>query len=108
MRTYSEYLLGEVKDSFAFYHTDAEYELFLQFFTYLKGRIRFSYENFVDAYDEFARFIRTNNLAAPNFLESADRFLQFIFDLNLVCYIEQDENGDLMRWCFRERSYSNI
>jgi hypothetical protein len=107
-RTYAEYLLGEVKDQFAFYYTDAEYELFLRFFTYLKGRIRFTYEDFIGAYAAFTQFLVANNLPAPQFLESADRFLQFIFELNLVCYIEPTEGDDMMRWCFRERSYSNI
>jgi hypothetical protein len=102
-------LLGEVKDQFAFYYTDADYDLFLRFFTYLKGRIRFTYDDFMSAYAAFTDFLRTNSLPAPQFLETADRFLQFIFELNLVCYIEKAADGDDMpRWCFRERSYSNI
>jgi adenylate kinase family enzyme len=108
-RPYAEYLLGEVKDQFAFYYTEAEYDLFLRFFTYLKGRNRFTYDAFLVAYASFTQFLQANRLPAPSFLESADQFLQFLFELNLVSYIEPTGDGDdMMRWCFRERSYANI
>ena len=35
-------------------------------------------------------------------------FLQFIFDLNVVSYIEHRNGKTFIRWCFRERNYSNI
>jgi len=42
-------------------------------------------------------------------MSSANDFLQFLFDLNLISYLESTEYGDtFIRWCFRERSYSNI
>src|SRR5690606_38894878 len=38
---YSDYLLGEIKDYLAFYHSDKDYELFLKFFEYLSGKANF-------------------------------------------------------------------
>lgn len=35
---YAEYLLGELRDQLVFYYTEEEYEDFLQFFDFLKGK----------------------------------------------------------------------
>jgi hypothetical protein len=38
-----------------------------------------------------------------------DVFLQFLYDLNVICYRERLQDGrPYYRWCFRERSYGNI
>ena len=107
---YSDYLLSEIKDYLAFYHTDSDYELFLKFFEYLDGKASFDYEGFMIAYNLFADYIEKNDIETPPFFESSDRFLQFLYDLNIICYIEDIENeGDShIHWSFRERSYSNI
>jgi hypothetical protein len=36
-------------------------------------------------------------------------FLQFLYDLNIICYVETPvQDKPYVRWCFRERSYANI
>jgi len=40
-------------------------------------------------------------------------FLQFLYELNVICYIEKDATNDaeqerFIRWCFRERTLSNM
>ena len=105
---YSDYLLGEIKDYLAFYHSDKDYELFLKFFEYLSGKANFTYDEYLNAYDEFATYIENDNIDVPYFFESSDSFLQFLYDLNIVCYIEDTENDTHIHWSFRERTYSNI
>lgn len=106
---YSDYLLGEIKDYLAFYHSDKDYELFLKFFEFLNGRANFVYDEFMHCYEEFALHIEKNNLEAPKFFESSNNFLQFLFDLNIICYIEDTEDFEPhIHWSFRERTYSNI
>jgi len=106
---YSDYLLGEIKDYLAFYHSDTDYELFLKFFEFLNGQISFSYDFFMACYELFATHIEKNNLQVPVFFESSDKFLQFLFDLNIICYIEDTEDSEShIHWSFRERTYSNI
>jgi archaellum biogenesis ATPase FlaH len=106
---YSDYLLGEIKDYLAFYHSDADYELFLKFFEYLNGKPSFDYNEFMFCYDQFANHIEKNNLNIPVFFESSDKFLQFLFDLNIICYIEDTEDFEPhIHWSYRERTYSNI
>ncbi|MEA1899078.1 MAG: funZ protein, partial [Bacteroidota bacterium] len=107
-RKLSEYLLGEIKDQISFYYSTSDYELFLKFFEYLNGSHKFTYEEYLDAYLPFIKFISENEKAKPAFFETADRFLQFLYDLNILCYVEETLDEPFMRWCFRERNFSNI
>lgn len=108
-KKYSDYLLGEIKDYLAFYHSDKDYELFLKFFEFLNGKAHFTYDEFMFCYEQFAQHIEKNNIETPIFFESSDNFLQFLFDLNIICYVEQTEDYEPhIHWSFRERTYSNI
>jgi hypothetical protein len=44
----------------------------------------------------------------PDFMKSEDEFLQFLYDLNIVCYFEFAEDERFIRWCFLERRLTNI
>ncbi len=106
---YSDYLLGEIKDYISFYHSDKDYELFLKFFEFLNGMTQFSYESYMTCYDLFADYIEKNDISVPVFFESSDKFLQFLFDLNIICYIEKTEDYEPhIHWSYRDRTYSNI
>lgn len=108
-RRYSDYLLGEIKDQLLFYYRTEEYELLLKFFEVAAGRARFKYSEYLKIYDDFRRITAKADDELPPFLRSASTLLQFLYDLNILCYIETAE-GDrpYVRWCFRERSYANI
>jgi hypothetical protein len=107
-RKYSDYLLGEIKDQLHFYHSAEDYELFLKFFQYLMGHTRFSYEEFLGAYQSYDRFLERNVLVKPDFCESPDTFLQFLYDLNVVCYVLDTDTEPFFGFCYRQRSPSNI
>ena len=48
-------------------------------------------------------------IKAPRFMTTAEEFLQFLYELNVICYIERTENDEpFIHWCFKDRSYSNI
>ncbi len=107
---YAEYLLGEVKDHLLFYYSSKEYELFLKFFEYLDGRTKFSYGDFTGAFKKLQSHVEATKQATPPFMTSPDDFLQFLYDVNVICFFEPKEDGgkSFIRWCFQERSYSNI
>lgn len=105
---HSDYLLGQIKDHLAFYHTGQDYELFLKFFEYLNGRPRFDYNVFIAAYEKLDKYLTVNKFSKPLFFETPDIFLQFLYDLNVVCYVEYARDEHYVRWCFRERSYANL
>jgi len=108
VKKYSEYLLGEIKDQLSFYYTRSDYELFLKFFEYLKGKSRFSYDDYVIAYQAFIKYLDSNSIRKPKFSEAPDIFLQFLYELNVIFYVEKLQGGDFIRLCLRERNPSNI
>ncbi len=107
-RKYSDYLLGEVKDHLSFYYQSKDYEIFIKFFQFLNGRSRFTYDEFNNAYSALIKFIKDNKYNLPNFCETPDDFLQFLYELNVLCYIVDTDEEPFFGLCFRERSISNI
>jgi hypothetical protein len=108
-REYSNYLLGEVKDHLSFYYGSDHYEIFLKFFEFLSGKDKFTYEYYIESYTRLKDHIKTITTATPKFMATANDFLQFLFDLNVICYIEiTNDHKPFIHWCFRDRSYANI
>jgi hypothetical protein len=109
-RKYSDYLLGEVKDHLSFYFPANDWHMFLKFFHFLDGRWSFSYEEYLSAYGEFEAFLRRNKERKPAFAATPDHFLQFLFDLAILCYVADSDSEDerFFGWCFRERTATNI
>lgn len=108
-RKLSDHLLGEIKDQISFYYTDDDYELFLKFFEFLDGKIRFTYVEYIRSHDKLLSYIGTTDKKIPNFMGTSNKFLQFLYELNVLCYVENIENHKpLIHWCFRDRSFSNF
>ena len=108
-RNYADYLLGEIKDQLSFYYAEGEYESFLKFFEFLDGKNKFNYEQYLSAYAEHEKYIAQTSETRPRFMSSPAEFLQFLYDLNVICYIERTEdNKPFIHWCFKDRTYSNI
>jgi cold shock CspA family protein len=107
-RAYGDYLLGEIKDSLSFYYDEEEVELFVKFFEYLDGSHRFNYDKYLDAFERFSSFLITQGRDRPSYMRTADEFLQFLYDQNILCFIERAEDESFIRWCFLERTPSNI
>jgi hypothetical protein len=106
---YSEYLMAGIRDQLSFYYTNEDYELFLKFFQFLDGKIEFDYDEFIESYKKFEDYLLLNcKNNIPEFVESADRFLQFLYDTNIICFVEDYEAEPLFRFCYRERSIANI
>ena len=82
--------------------------MFLKFFTFLDGKWQFTYPEYKSAYEKFTEFVLENHDEIPEFVETQDHFIQFLYDANIICYIEETDAQPLIRWCYRERSPSNI
>ena len=108
IRKYSEYLLGEIKDQLSFYYKENDDQLFLKFFDYLKGKNKFTYDEYIVAYQAFVEYLDSNSIKRPKFSEAPDIFLQFLYELNVIFYIEKVSGGNFIRLCLRERNSTNI
>ena len=100
--------MSGIKDQLSFYYDRDDYNMFLRFFTFLDGKYDFTYDTYKKAYDKFIEFLLNNHTDIPEFVESQDIFLQFLYDTNIICYLEELEFEHFFRWCYRERSPSNI
>ena len=107
-RKYSDYFLGEIKDHLSFYYPAEDYEEFLKFFQYLDGKSRFTYDDFIGAFDSYLKYFKKNNVAPPGFCRSPDGFLQFLYEMNVIGYVIDTEDKPYFGWCYRERTPSNI
>lgn len=106
---YAEYLLGELRDQLVFYYTQAEYEDFIQFFDFLDGKTRFGYSDYCTSHKRFIADLKKRNKSVPDFMDTPDSFLQFLYELNVICYIEESERGEkFIHWSFRERSLGKM
>ena len=98
----------------ACFRTPEDYELFLKFFEFLDRWVdrrtrNFEYNDFLSAYRALMEHMQENQMRVPIIFRTADTFLQFLFELNIICFIERSKKGhEFLRWCFRERSYANI
>ena len=109
-RKYSIYLLGEIKDQLLFYYTLDEYETFLKFFGFLSGKDTFNYDSYTICYNKLINYIESTDKKIPQFMATPNDFLQFLFDLNVICYIETGriDGKKHFHWCFKDRNYANI
>jgi hypothetical protein len=112
LNKYSEYLMGGIKDQLSFYYDPDDYDIFLKFFSYLNGKAEFDYGEYLAAFKKFEGFLilqtKKQNRPIPEFVESPEPFLQFLYDTNIICFIDELEEEPLFRWCYRERNPSNI
>ncbi|ENM6579327.1 hypothetical protein AB8I88_004343 [Vibrio fluvialis] len=112
---FSNYLLGEIKDYLSFYYKEDDFDTFRKFFDYLSeqqhGRgTDFTPEQFNEAFDRFSDYLAKNIMEKPVIFNTADTLLQFLYELNIICY----EDGKLRSgntkycWCYKERNYANM
>ena len=107
-RNLSQYLMGGIRDQLSFYYTDYDYAMFLKFFTFLGGSSRFSYDTYMTAYENFRKYVADNHQETPAFIETSDSFIQFLYDTNIVSYVEHTDTQNFFHWCYRERGPANI
>ena len=105
-QAYSDYLLGEVKDYLSFYHSEADFDELTGFFRFLKGKSRFSWRAFVDAYREHGMSVGGRSLTIKELQTTPEDFLQFLYSMNVIGYDEltADQLRNFVHWCFRDRS----
>jgi len=111
-RAYANYLLGEIKDQLSFYYESDEYDAFLKFFEFLNGKNKFDYAAFCVAFENTVIYLKSINQNLPKFMSTSNEFLQFLYQLNIICYLERpigdEDRPPVAHWCFRERNSANI
>ena len=103
----SEYTLRSIKNQTSFYYTDEEYNMLIIFFDYLYNP-DFTWNEYCSKFKEYTERLENLYHKIPEFASSKESFIQFLYDTNIICYIEDSEDGPMFRWCYRERNFSRI
>jgi hypothetical protein len=107
-RKLSEYYLSEIKDQLGFYYSENDYKIFLKFFDFLRGKIYFNYLEFSLAFGELIEYIYDNGDKMPLFCADHDKFLQFLYELNVIGFNEKRGGKTFWHWCYRHRTYATL
>ena len=103
---FNDYLLGEIRDSLAFYTDVSNYIVFLQFFHHLEPRLPkekrestrrlgdvyevrrpyFSNTEYIETHREYKEYLLTNGITVPTTFEKPELFLQLLYELGLVMF----------------------
>jgi hypothetical protein len=103
----SEYMLRSIKNQTSFYYTDDEYNMLILFFDYFH-RPDFTWEEYCVKFEEYVSHVEKHYGIIPVFASTKEIFIQFLYDTNIICYIEDMEYEPMFRWCYRERDFSRI
>lgn len=105
---YSEYFMSSLKDQLSFYYSADDFDHFVKFFDYFEDS-DFPYEVYKKNYDQFVDYILGNAKEIPEFVEDSKRFLQLLYDCNIITAVEEKEEGSpFFHFSYREKNISNI
>lgn len=109
-RQFSDYLLGETRNYSAFYMMESDFQKYLKFFQYLNGKATFSFDYFDQAFTNFTKWAKDQEIKEKSYLSNPESLLQFFYDVNIIGYSEktEDTSQGYYHWSFRERSSNNI
>jgi len=109
-REYSDYLLGEAKNYAAFYMTQDDFYKYVKFFQFLNGKHTFDFATFEAAYVKFKAWANGEAFDATAYLRDPPSLLQLFYDMNIVGFHEEAEDGSerFVHWSYRDRSLNNI
>lgn len=103
---YSDYFLSSLKDQLSFYYSDVDFRHFIKFFD-LFPNASFSFEEYKTVYQKYTDYILENAEEIPEFVDDPKKFLQLLYDSNIILAKENTENP-FYHFSYREKSSSNI
>lgn len=103
-REYSDYLLGEVKDYLSFYYSTVGFDDIVSFFALLNGKSDFSWDAFKVAFETHKRALISKSVSIKELTSSPEEFLQFLYSMNIVGYVERTSSRVFIHYCFRDRT----
>lgn len=105
----SNYFLDEDRDWCLYKFTDRAFQTLIFFFQFLGGKSRFSYNEYCDAFNSYLEQVDKRQLEIFTEVLEADTFLQLLYEMNMIYYIELSDKGvQFNRYCYREREIANL
>ena len=87
-----------------------QFDTIIYFFDFIKGRVQFTYDEYSSYFDIYAKkAIDLGTEAIFDLLLDKDAFLQLLFDMNFICYVDYDfYNNPYYKFSYKEKSFSNL
>lgn len=105
---YSEFFMSSLKDQLSFYYSIDDFNHFVKFFDYFEY-CDFTFEDYQKNYDKFVEYILNNAKDIPKFVDDPIRFLQLLYDSNIIAAVNNKKDGsNYFHFSYREKTLSNI
>jgi hypothetical protein len=105
----SNYYIDEARDWCLYKYGGTEFDTLLYFFQFLNGQPKFTYIEYKNLFAKYIDEVLRRDLSIPSELNNPDDFLQLLYELNMICYVDKDNMGrNYYRYCYRERERYNL
>ena len=106
----ASYYINEAKDWCLYQYNAKQFDTIIYFFDFIKGRVQFTYDEYSSYFDIYAKkAIDLGTEAIFDLLLDKDAFLQLLFDMNFICYVDYDfYNNPYYKFSYKEKSFSNL
>ena len=105
----SNYYIDEARDWCLHSFSTEAFSTILFFFQFLNGQSKFTYDEYLRAFNEYIQQVSDKNMELFEAILEADDFLQLLFDLNMICYYDKTMDGkSFFRFCYREREIYHL
>lgn len=107
---FSDYIVGEMRNYASFYIEQKDFDRYIKFFDFVRGRSTFPYTFFVECYNKFKSSAKEFDNFDDKYLNKPTVLLQFFYDVGLIGYRERlsDGGGYHYYWSFRERTPNKL
>ncbi len=109
-KSISDYFLQEAQDWCLYKYPYGTFDTIEYFFDFMNTGKPITFKHFSELYHEYIRSCRARRkMKIFEEMETEEDFLQLLFELNLICYIENyDSDDSFQTYCYRLRSLSDL
>lgn len=109
-KSISDYFLQEARDWCRYKYPYSEFETIKYFFAFMSKSSAFTYDEYLSCFNKYIESCK-NRIGMVIFqeMQTPEDFLQLLYDLNMICYLEEDDKGKAVQvYCYRLRSISDL
>lgn len=105
----SDYFLAEAKDWCRYKYPETTFETIKKFFSFINTGKAIDYNTYCKCFENFKMSCEINGDKIFEEMQNPQKFLQLLYDLNMICYIQSDHmGGTFQTYCYRLRSLTEL
>jgi len=87
-----------------FYYSTVGFDDVVSFFSQLNGKSDFTWGTFKFAFETHKRGLSNKFVSISELTSTPEEFLQFLYSMNIVGYVERTESRVFVHYCFTDRT----